>query len=545
MNRLTVQSAVKALVCLHLALTASDAGSASEAPGDVEIVAGRGFLQWSLPAGHGSTTLSISHPTGEVESATFAAGVAPVLWLTPADGRPLADGTYTWELRVQPAGPTGPRATKAAVHFGYLTLRDGDVVLGDQPEPVPTPNALAAKPRRIAAPDQAVPDDLIVDGKACVGLACVNNEAFQSEALRLKQSVVRLRFEDTSSAGGFPARDWQLTANDSGSGGVNRFSLEDLTAGTTPFTVVGAAPSNALYVAGFTGNVGLGTAVPAQRLHLAAASTPAVRLEQTGGTVQTWDVGTSGTTFFVDNATNGRATLRLVDHPTYDNLASPVMQVTRTSYDGNPHLENMLRLSNYGGVMFLLDRTDPGTNDWQFSNFNTTFEISIPGTQVAQFSLRNDGQFTIGGVGHNSGPHFSLSNTGNLTLAGSLTATSCSCSSSKTLKHELEAVDRQDVLARLSTLPITKWRFKSDPEAMPHIGPTAEDFQAAFGLGQSGTSLNVADVNGVALAAIQALHAELQEQRKATTEQQRLLDEQRALIEELGQRLEQQGPRQP
>lgn len=151
-----------------------------------------------------------------------------------------------------------------------------------------------------------VPDDLIVDGKGCIGLGCVNNEAFFTEALRLEQSVVRLRFEDTSVAAGLPARDWQLTVNDSASGGADRFSLDDLTAGTTPFTVRGGAPSNSLYVDG-VGNVGLGTATPAQDLHFASGSTPTVRLEQTGGTVRTWDLGASNVSFFVKDVTNGSA----------------------------------------------------------------------------------------------------------------------------------------------------------------------------------------------------------------------------------------------
>jgi hypothetical protein len=40
------------------------------------------------------------------------------------------------------------------------------------------------------------------------------------------------------------------------------------------------------------------------------------------------------------------------------------------------------------------------------------------------------------------------------------------------------------------------------------MGPTAQDFAAAFGLGGTDTAINAADVNGVTLAAIQALAEE-------------------------------------
>ncbi|HET9234229.1 MAG TPA: hypothetical protein VFP10_08835, partial [Candidatus Eisenbacteria bacterium] len=192
--------------------------------------------------------LSVSDPQGSVRTFQFPPGEAPALSLFDERGAHLPDGTYTWELR---AGPL--------VQSGYFTVSDGLLVPADLTEPLDI--------RSRTADDRVIPDDLIVDGKECVGLGCVNNEAFGAETLRLKQSVVRLRFEDTSSQGAFPTRDWQLTANDSASGGTERFSLDDLTAGTTPLTIRGGAPNNSLYVAA-NGDVGIATAVPSERLHV-------------------------------------------------------------------------------------------------------------------------------------------------------------------------------------------------------------------------------------------------------------------------------------
>ena len=43
-----------------------------------------------------------------------------------------------------------------------------------------------------------------------------------------------------------------------------------------------------------------------------------------------------------------------------------------------------------------------------------------------------------------------------------------------------------------------------------HLGPTAQDFRAAFGLGEDDTTISTVDEQGVALAAIQGLYAVVQ-----------------------------------
>src|SRR5882757_5104749 len=107
-----------------------------------------------------------------------------------------------------------------------------------------------------AVADQVIPDDLIVQGSACVGLDCVNNESFGFDTIRLKENNTRIKFDDTSVSAGFPANDWQLTANDSAAGGLNKFSIENSTVATIPFTIVGPAPTNSLFIDG-SGKVGL------------------------------------------------------------------------------------------------------------------------------------------------------------------------------------------------------------------------------------------------------------------------------------------------
>lgn len=100
-------------------------------------------------------------------------------------------------------------------------------------------------------------------------------------------------------------------------------------------------------------------------------------------------------------------------------------------------------------------------------------------------------------------------NVGNLSVTGSVTATAFNTSSDRTLKTDIAPVDTRDVLARVLALPIAQWRYTNDADKR-HLGPMAQDFHAAFGLnGEDDTHIATVDADGVALAAIQGLHAEL------------------------------------
>ena len=82
--------------------------------------------------------------------------------------------------------------------------------------------------------------------------------------------------------------------------------------------------------------------------------------------------------------------------------------------------------------------------------------------------------------------------------------------SDRNIKDNIALVDRTDVLARLMAVPVTSWNYKSEGSAVRHIGPMAQDFHVAFGVGQDDRHIHALDANGVALAAIQALNAKLE-----------------------------------
>lgn len=109
---------------------------------------------------------------------------------------------------------------------------------------------------------------------------------------------------------------------------------------------------------------------------------------------------------------------------------------------------------------------------------------------------------------------------GPLTLAGnpgySLAPPWCSTMSDPIDQtHEnLETVDPVDVLNRLSSLPITTWNYKKDDPSIRHIGPMAQDFHAAFQVGDDDKHIHTVDAAGVAFASLQGLHQLYQERGK-------------------------------
>jgi hypothetical protein len=79
--------------------------------------------------------------------------------------------------------------------------------------------------------------------------------------------------------------------------------------------------------------------------------------------------------------------------------------------------------------------------------------------------------------------------------------------SDRNLKTDVARIDDASVLEKVAELPISRWSYKSE-RGVRHVGPMAQDFYAAFGVGEDDKHITSIDEDGVALAAIKALHAE-------------------------------------
>ncbi|MBI5383581.1 MAG: hypothetical protein HZA90_02730 [Verrucomicrobia bacterium] len=94
---------------------------------------------------------------------------------------------------------------------------------------------------------------------------------------------------------------------------------------------------------------------------------------------------------------------------------------------------------------------------------------------------------------------------GNLSTAGTVNG-----SSDRHGKDAIKSIDPQEILARVTALPISEWSYKSET-ATRHIGPMAQDFHAAFNVGLDDKHISMVDADGVALAAIQGLNQKLEQ----------------------------------
>jgi len=138
-----------------------------------------------------------------------------------------------------------------------------------------------------------------------------------------------------------------------------------------------------------------------------------------------------------------------------------------------------------------------------FSDKSSTNSTSC-GLTPNQFVVRS-----LGGVYLLTGGASDASYTGAALLPG---ATAWTTYSDRAGKANVVAVDPGAVLRKLAELPIATWNWQSQEEGVRHMGPMAQDFHAAFGLGETPRGISTVDADGVALAAIQGLYAMMQSQ---------------------------------
>jgi hypothetical protein len=143
------------------------------------------------------------------------------------------------------------------------------------------------------------------------------------------------------------------------------------------------------------------------------------------------------------------------------------------------------------------------TQDGSFVWGDRTFtDLTAPGANT--FTVRATGGIWLGTSSSPSIPAGRFLNTstgGYLSSAGAWTN-----SSDRALKRDFRPVDPQALLRTLARVPVQRWRYKAEGARVRHIGPTAQDFYSAFGLGLDDRHITTVDESGVALAAIQGLY---------------------------------------
>ena len=149
----------------------------------------------------------------------------------------------------------------------------------------------------------------------------------------------------------------------------------------------------------------------------------------------------------------------------------------------------MFQLTNFGPPSFTIQDAAPGGTAWF----------------LGMGGVGGGNTLNLTSIGQTSGAPMVLALNGNMTIAGILAQ-----GSSRTLKENITPVTPAEVLAKVTELPIASWNYTTDAYST-HIGPMAEDFYDAFGLGVSAEKITSIDTSGVAIAAIQGLHDLVQE----------------------------------
>ena len=83
--------------------------------------------------------------------------------------------------------------------------------------------------------------------------------------------------------------------------------------------------------------------------------------------------------------------------------------------------------------------------------------------------------------------------------------------SDKNKKENFFQIDKKEILNKVANLNVENWNYKSQSDSIRHIGPYAQDFFQAFGLGSDSLGIETTDISGVNMAAIQGLYEYIQE----------------------------------
>lgn len=295
------------------------------------------------------------------------------------------------------------------------------------------------------------------------------------------------------------------------------------------------------------GNVGIGTALPGERMELYGPDTT-LRLrnqnDPAGGFIgNSWGslqlglynpsasaygvvpAGGKRSFFGCDNQGRVGSLLNTFGSPSFRNLLD----------DGGGNMT----VNNSGAINF-------GNNTRQMINlYNGGYGI---GVQNSTLYCRSDFNFAwYRGGSHDTGTYqpgaggtpLMLLDSGGLTVNGTFIS-----SSDRDRKENFDDVKPRDVLERLASMPIQRWNYKDDAKVR-HIGPMAQDFHAAFGVGPDEKHIAMVDADGVALAAIQGLNEVVKEKEaaiEALQQENQSLEQRLEALEKLVAALAAQSP---
>jgi hypothetical protein len=460
-------------------------------------------INWQPRVNYEKIVLTVSRPDGQVYQKTFA-GATPYLGLADMTGQ-IADGVYTYELRVIPMSEKKSRRTgtktapllKTLSQSGHFSVKGGSIITGNVPEGGP------------AIPlDVLHYDDVIITGSLCVGFDCINGESFGFDTIILKEHNLRIYFNDTSYTASYPTNNWRITINDSTNGGASFFSVDDVDDGTSIFKIEAGAPSNSIYVEDY-GRVGFGTSTPVVELHVKDSDSPSLRLEQDssgGWTAQTWDIAGNESNFFIRDATNG-SKLPFRIQPGTPSSALCLKSDGKVGV-GTWSPAYAMELETTGeAATFVCDQTDGASacisagGSYVFIGSKSNNDFRLLANDSPKMTLTTAGYVGIG----TTSPGHLLEISGGAYSDGSGWYPTCS----RELKENITELTIEEAMTALEDLSPVKYNYKTNKD-QARVGFIAEDVPELVAL-NSRKNLSTLDIVAVLTKA-------LQEHQKTITE---------------------------
>ena len=174
----------------------------------------------------------------------------------------------------------------------------------------------------------------------------------------------------------------------------------------------------------------------------------------------------------------------------------------------------------------------PGTFVWADATLGPTLiGLDFASTSSNQFLVR-----ATGGAQFVSAVDSTGSNIAGVTLAPG--SGSWSSLSDRNAKDNFTPANTREILNKVAGLPLATWNYKSQDKSIRHIGPTAQDFRAAFGLGVDDKQITTVDADGVALAAIQGLNEKVEVRSQTMAARIQKLEAENAQLKERLQAVE-------
>lgn len=513
---LLVTAALWVCVGGGIVFSASGGGDVGKGPG-VQVMLQSSGLYFQTGSTVDKLIVSVATPEGYVKRKTFDSGTGVLFSLSLFEGI-VPDGMYTYEWTALPPEPGGGKKREPG-NYDNPDVMTGSGFFNVQGGLIDTSTG-GKETGGIDASREHINENLYVSGRLGAGDSMTSTDTFGYEAVKIKQYNTWIKFEDSSTGLGYASNDWQITVNESTYNGANKFAIDDLTGGNTPFTILAGAPDNSLFVDAY-GEVGIGTATPARPLHIREFDSPVIRLDNAGGTYgeQVWDIHGGGT-FGITDVTNSSSSPFVINGgaPEYSftirnngnigfGTLFPIypLHFIRSGQNAVVHMERS------GGAAYQMIASTSSV----YVGSRTNHDLHLTTNGYSRLTVKNNGNVGIGFTV----PSYRLHVSGGAYCNG----TTWVNASSRELKENIRSLTAEEATDALKKLNPVKFNYKEigDDEFLGFIAEDAPELVAT----KDRKGMSSMDVVALLTRVVQRQQEELEKQKAVNQELRKAIAE--------------------